>query len=432
MRKHLNCQVNMDGIEGNARNDISYTCLRMKQYFALLDRVIGDSKTLSKREFEKMYKGKAIEIILNAPIIFNDSISLYRGRLAEDIGDSEDLSKPATFSYVPLALNEKGIPKMGRANYKGQSIFYASERMGTNFKEISKDSNIGDEAYLAKWVLKPNSNLHLYRAIPDWGISEANDPISPFTITQPEIVNSELGLYLKRLGYIMMSNEEIGKYLGSSYLANCIYTATGVVKDSKGNTVFNDIHYDGIAYPCAIGNPNEVNIALKPEFVDNNLKLECVIKGHLAPDMRSVEYEKIGINENGRIVWYTSIIDENSITILDAKYFDYNGNFVDVSKGQILDADNKAVKSELTPFTQAIVYHRKEMFLNLANLVQMRINESQAVRKSSLEKCVGLDIIREFDGWKLNDNHKSTPLSKAVYTIKLKNQLKEISPDNVR
>ena len=103
-----------------------------------------------------------------------------------------------------------------------------------------------------------------------------------------------------------------------------------------------------------------------------------------------------------------------------------------MSKGQILDADNKAVKSELTPFTQAIVYHRKEMFLNLANLVQMRINESQAVRKSSLEKCVGLDIIREFDGWKLNDNHKSTPLSKAVYTIKLKNQLKEISPDNVR
>ena len=402
----------------------------MKQYLVLLDRVIGDSKTLSKREFEKVYKGKAIEIILNAPIIFNDSIPLYRGRLAEDVGDSEDLSKPATFSYVPLALNEKGIPKMGRANYKGQSIFYASERIGTNFKEISKDSNIGDEAYLAKWVLKSNSNLHLYRAIPDWGISETNDPNGIFSLTNPKIINSEFGVYLKRLGYIFMSNEEMGKYFGSSYVANCIYSATGFAKDSEGNIL--DVHYDGIAYPSAIGGPDEINIALKPEFVDKYLDLECVIKGRLAPDMKSVEYEKIGINENGRIVWYTSIIDENSITILDTKYLDYNENYVDVSEGQILDADNKVVNSELAPFAQAIIYHREEMFCNLVNFVQMRIKESQAVTKSSLEKSVGLDIIREFDGWKLVDSHKSTPLSKAVYTITLKNQLKEISPDEVR
>lgn len=274
----------------------------MKQCLALLDRVICDSKTLSKREFGKEYKGKAIKIILNAPVVFNGSMPLYRGRLAEDVGRTEDISKPATFSYVPHILNEKGLPKMGRANYKGQSIFYASEHMGTNFKEISKESDIGDEAYMAKWILKPNSNLHLYRIIPDWGISEANDPNGLFTITKPEIVNSKLGLYLKRLGYIMMSNEETGKYLGSSYIANCIYTATGVVKDSKGNIVYKDIHYDGIVYPSAIGNIDDVNIALKPEFVDKNLELECVIKGRLAPDMRSVKYEKIGINENGRIV----------------------------------------------------------------------------------------------------------------------------------
>ena len=291
----------------------------MEQYLALLDRVIGDSQTLSKREFEKEYKGKTIKIILNAPVVFNDSMPLYRGRLAEDVGGTEDLSNPATFSYVPIVLNENGLPKMGRANYRGQSIFYASVHMGTNFKEISKESNIGDEAYMAKWVLKPNSSLHLYRIIPDWGISETNNPDGLFTITKPEIVNSELGLYLKRLGYIMMSNEEAGKYLGSTYIANCIYAATGVVKDSKGNIVYNDIHYDGIVYPSAIGNINDVNIALKPEFVDKNLELECVIKGRLVPDMRSVKYEKIGINENGRIVWYTSIIDDNSIKIILGK-----------------------------------------------------------------------------------------------------------------
>lgn len=404
----------------------------MKQYLSLLDRVIGDSKTLSKREFEKEYKGKTIKIVLYAPVVFNDSMPLYRGRLAEDVGRTEDLSKPATFSYVPRFLNENGLPKMGRANYKGQSIFYASKHMGTNFKEISKESDIGDEAYMAKWVLKPNSNLHLYRTIPDWGINEANDSNSIFTITRSDIVNGELGIYLKRLGYIMMSNEETGKYLGSSYIANCIYSAKGNVKDSNGNIVYNDIHYDGIVYPSAIGNINDVNIALKPEFVDKYLDLECVIKGRLAPDMRSVKYEKIGINENGRIVWYTSIIDEDSITIIETKYRDCYGNYVNVSKGQILDANNNTVKSELAPFTQAIVFHREELFHGLIEFVQMSIKESQTVTKSSLEKSVPLCIIRGLHGWKLVDGHKSTPLSEAVYTIILKNQLREISPDEVR
>jgi len=404
----------------------------MKQYFALLDRVIGDSKTLNETEFEKEYKGNPIEIVLNAPVIINDSFPLFRGRLANNIHEYEDLSKPETFSYVPFSLNEKGLPEMERANYKGQSIFYASEHMGTNFKEISKDSNIGDEAYMAKWILNANSNLHLYRIIPEWGISEANDPNGLFTITKPEIVNSELGVYLKRLGYIMMSNEETGKYLGSSYIANCIYAATGIVKDSKGNTVYNDIHYDGIVYPSAIGNINDVNIALKPEFVDKNLKLECVIKGRLAPDMQSVKYEKIGINEAGKIVWYTSIIDEESITNISTQYRDPYGNYVDVSNGQIFDADNNLVSSELVPFAHAIKYHRDEMFNALAMFVQTEIKESQTVTKSSLEKSVPLCIIRGLNGWKLVDDHKSTPLCEAVYTITLKNQLREIYPDEVR
>ena len=404
----------------------------MEHYLALLDRVIDDSKALRRTEFEKTYKGNPIEIVLNAPVILNDSIPLFRGRLAKDIRKNEDLSNPATFSYVPLALNENGLPEMERANYKGQSIFYASERMKTNFKEISKESDIGDEAFLAKWVLKPNSNLHLYRTIPDWGINEANDPNGIFTITRSEIVNSELGIYLKRLGSIMMSNEEAGKYLGSSYIANCIYAATGIAKDSEGNVIDDDVHYDGIVYPSAIGDSDEINIALKPEFADKNLRLECVIKGRLTPDMRSVEYEKIGINENERIVWYSSIIDEDSITVIDTKYRDCYGNFVDVSKGRILDADNNTVKSELTPFTQAIVFHREELFHGLANFVQMSINESQTVTKSSLEKSVPLKIIRGLNRWKLVDGPQNTPLNEAVYTITLKNQLREILPEDVR
>lgn len=403
----------------------------MKKFIDLLDRVIGDAKTLSRTEFENKYKGKVIPIILNAPCVFNGSTYLFRGRLAEDVGLDEDLSSPATFSYVPLFLNNIGKPKMGRANYEGQSIFYASEHIKTNFKEISKDSNIGDEAYMAKWRIKPNSNLHLCRTVPAWGISTANDSNGTFSIADPSIVNGELGLYLKRLGYIMMSDEEVGKYLGSSFIANCIYSISVPTKDNDGNDT--GFHYDGIAYPSvAAGGTEEVNIALKPEFVDKHLELECVIKGRLAPDMRSVKYEKIGINEGGRIVWYSSFIDEKSIIEVMPTYFDTTGCSVDLAGGTILDADDKVVSSEMVPFTQPLNFHRDELFNGLAEFMNTQVKENQIDNIDALDKTAQVGIMREFSDWKLIRGDQKIMLSRVLFRVTLKNQIRKLTPEQVR
>lgn len=428
-KKQLNEATKLEQ-KGNF-NKLAPMLFYIKKQLALIDKVISDSKKLSSTEFEKEYKENPIEIILKTPDIVNDSISLYRSRLAKDIDKDEDLSDPATFSYVPLTMNKEGFPKMGRANYKGQSIFYASEHIKTNFREISKDCNIKDEAYLAKWNLKPNSNLHLYRTIPNWGISTARNQEGIFTINIPEIVNSDLGKYLEKLGKIMMSNEETGKYLGSSLISNCIYDAQGVLKDSKGNVYDSDIYYDGIAYPSATGETDDVNLALKPQFVDRNMELEYVIKGRLAADMRSVEFEKIGLNEEGRINWYALFYNDSSILITDVTYRDVKGNFVDVSKGLLLDANN-VVTSARTALTQAFEYHHEEMFRVLAKLVQINIKENQKVTKSSLEKIIPLRIIRGVNGWKFVDGDNCTPLIEAVYNITLKIQLREISTNSVR
>lgn len=401
----------------------------MEQYLELLDRVIGNSKTLSRIEFEKVYKGNPIKIILNTPIIFNDSIPLYRGRLAEDIRKNEDLSDPATFSYVPHDLNEKGLPKMGRANLKGQSIFYASMSIKTNFKEISKDSSIGDEAFMAKWNLKSNSNLHLYRTIPAWGISEDNDPNGIFTITDPEIINSDLGLYLKRLGYIMMSNEEIGKYLGSSYIANCIYAVNNVVKDSLGNEM--PVYYDGIVYPSAVGETGDINIALKPEFVDKNLELECVIKGHIAPDMKSVKFRKIGINEEGRIVWYKPIVDENCISNLVPIFFNLSHESIDVSKGYIIDANGQRIKSQFSAIDYMLHKYRDIIFENLCRLINVKIRNDQTISKASLEQNYNMALEFDLYGWQYVEGEAKTPLCKIRYEFTLKNILKRITNDEI-
>lgn len=90
------------------------------------------------------------------------------------------------------------------------------------------------------------------------------------------------------------------------------------------------------------------------------------------------------------------------------------------------------VSSELIPFAHAIKFHRDEMFNALAKFIHTEFNANQTITKKNLEKSVEVGIIREFNGWKLIGGNQSKSLSKVLYTITLKNLLREISPDKVR
>lgn len=382
-----------------------------------LESMYSDTKSLSEEEFDKAYSNYPINIILTSPLVLNEPMSMFRGRLAKNVGKDEDLSKPDTFSYVPLSLNKKGIPTRGRANYNGQSIFYASTSMKTNFKEISKNSNIGDVAYMAKWILKPNSNLHLYRAIPEDGVKVDGNTNSLFCISNASIVNSELGTYLKRLGNIMMSNEITGKYLGSSYIANYIYNAKGNVIRQEGNEIM--LHYDGIMYPSAISDSEEINIALKPEFVDLNLNLECVFKGVLAEDMKTVQFKEIGLNEGGKIVWYQFLLDEKSITNVISKYKDTSGNIVDTTNGQLFDANNKPMSSEKSIISFLFRNYRNMLFSELAKNVTVSVKEGQTIDKISLDKSTRMGLYLDLYDWKMVKEDFTVPLGGVAYEFDL-------------
>lgn len=401
----------------------------MKKNLELINRVIYDLKTQSREKFEGKYKGKPIKIILNVPVVINNTLPLFRGRLAKKVGKEEDLSNPATFSYVPLKMNMDGKPQKGRANYEGQSIFYASANMKTNFIEICKDSRIDDEAYMAKWILRPNSNLHLYRTIPAQGVSESGNPNSIFTITNPTIVNSSLGTYLKKLGCIMMSNEEHGKYLGSSYISNCIYSSKGCVKDADGQDI--EVHYDGILYPSAIGDVDDVNIAITPKFVDSNLSLEYVVKGNIDSDMCSVKFKKIGINENGKIVWYEAFLDENSITNVIPRYYNSSYEAVDTTHGQILDAGNHMVSTEKAALDYLLMNCQDQIFDKLGSLIDIKLEESKKIDKASIVITKDVFIGIDLKDWKLVKGNTKNTLCMVIYYFTLKSILREIEPNKV-
>lgn len=148
--------------------------------------------------------------------------------------------------------------------------------------------------------------------------------------------------------------------------------------------------------------------------------------------MRSVKYEKKGINEGGRIVWYSSFIDESSIIDIVPTYFDTTGRSVDLADGKILDANNKMVSSEMVPFTQAVNFHRDELFNGLAEFMNTQVKENQIDDITALDKTVRIGIIREFSGWKLVNGDQTILLSRVLFSITLKNQLRKLSPDEVR
>lgn len=148
--------------------------------------------------------------------------------------------------------------------------------------------------------------------------------------------------------------------------------------------------------------------------------------------MRSVKYEKIGINEGGRIVWYSSFIDESSIIDVVPTYFDTTERSVDLTGGKILDADDKVVSSEMVPLTQAVNFHHEELFNGLAEYMNTMVKENQIGDIAALDKAVTIGLIREFTGWKLVNSEKITPLSRVLFSVTLKNQLRKLSPDEVR
>ena len=62
--------------------------------------------------------------------------------MGNSIGADEDITNPSTFSYVPQNKCSSSFPPLQRCNFSGQSVFYASMSVKTNFKEIDKESSI--------------------------------------------------------------------------------------------------------------------------------------------------------------------------------------------------------------------------------------------------------------------------------------------------
>lgn len=270
------------------------------QAISFLNELKESAKTDTEAAFISKYgKTSNTRIPFLLPTHFCMSVLLYRSRLQSSIDENEDLTSPSTFSYVPLDFAKNKPIGLGRCNYTGQSVFYASLNYNTNFIEISKDSDEHIPIFLSVWEKEENIPFEIYRAIPIF--REDNTFSNVLGKKLPiEIASSPEGDYLTAFSDLITNKEDgNASYLPTALICNTIFNYDLTTLKSQG---FNYRSYDGITY-ASVRDLNGVNVAIRPSYVDEHLRLKYVYKG-IVEKGKPFILESVGICENNVISWY--------------------------------------------------------------------------------------------------------------------------------
>ena len=299
---------------------------KMEQNLESCLQSVKEFHSLSNPEKIIEYAKKELKLVHPfkiTPQFINDY--LYRVRTQESMQCDEDLLRSSSFSYVPKEFNQEGRPSMGRFNQQGESIFYASLYGTTNLKEMKDEIKEGDVVYLSKWKIKDDTPIRLYYIYPP-DVTQDN----PFLNSDfhPLLLEN-----LKEIGGILLDKEEEqNKYLKSSLIGNQIFSFK-----KKG------VSFDAILYPSVLGNKYEYNLAIKPEYVDANMELQCVYEAVVKDNRVSIDCSHIGINVNNKVEWYEFYIkDEDIVTSL---------SFIDKDNNPIMVFEDSTVNYNNTEYT---------------------------------------------------------------------------------
>lgn len=397
------------------------------RYHSKLDEYVNSAKTMDEQSFRRTYENDQGTLPFSVIRLPDIPLSLFRSRLERGVGSKEDLSSPQTFSYVPVASTSADFPKLQRANFSGQSIFYGSLSPTTNFREISEDVTVGEEIYMAKWNFKPDANLMLYKVLPPQGMF-LNEYFRNMLGLNEEVSNV-FESYFQKLGEIMMCTEEgNAKYLVSALCANYVYKFQPLLLPDGSKTK----PFDGILYPSTkMEDGSELNVAIKPECIDRYATLQYVIRGKVAKDLRSIDYSDIGFCNKGVIHWYSPWIDHKDITPTKTIVWDTNNSLVDIDGGVLYDKVGKAVSNPSAVFEYQKAYWAGEYIRHFQSSLRGEYNldelEEDHLPSSTFR---GHAILREVDGWKLVRNEREYDIGKIGFEFQVKSTFRRTQKPN--
>jgi len=212
----------------------------------------------------------------------------------------EDIACAYRYSYPP----EERVSNPQRMNIKNDSVFYGASDIKTALHETGIKEN--QVFYVSAWEIIDEAKMLIFPCIRSGIISKAlqtKEAYAPLAKFAGLIKSSlELETWYGKLTEIMSIPQN-----DKDALHRYIYYLTGGL---AYNIRHRKIPYkdslreiDAILYPSVMFDSGKYNLAIRPQFVKEHMRIKYVIKGIYNRGEVTCSFKHIGFNENDRIKW---------------------------------------------------------------------------------------------------------------------------------
>jgi hypothetical protein len=243
-------------------------------------------------------------LILNPKQAFENDQFLKNFFRVRPLADFKNIDLIREHSYPPI-----DTVKMGRCNFPKYPVFYCSTNPGTALLEVARNNNNNNVKYcISSWELMKSDQKIIFESF----LQIPLPPNNFFIQIKQNIVNKINDPFLKSYNKKLKKEQEDGlleylKYLDSCFVNDKDYSISATL---AYRTLFakHDLKTDVLMYPSVQSLNNGINLAIRPNFVDNNLRLNhlyilSIDRYNLTAGEMNVTLYNYGEFINNDIVW---------------------------------------------------------------------------------------------------------------------------------
>jgi hypothetical protein len=208
-------------------------------------------------------------LIINPKHAFENDKFLKNFFRVRPLADFKNIDLIREHSYPPI-----DIVKMGRCNFPKYPVFYCSTNPGTALLEVTRNNKDSNAKYcISSWELMQSDQKIIFESFLQIPLPSNNF----FIQIKQNIVNKINEPFIKSYNKKLKKEQKDGlleylKYLDSSFVNDIDYSISATLAH---RTLFakDDFKTDILMYPSVQSLNNGVNLAIRPNFVDNNLRM---------------------------------------------------------------------------------------------------------------------------------------------------------------
>lgn len=236
------------------------------------------------------------------------SLRFFRAREVDRISNIDLIRE---HSYPPI-----NCVGMGRCNFPNFPVFYCSDNPITALLEVVRNSEGSNRRFcISKWELDDSEKELIFQNFLQTSLPDEN-PFNFFKdnlsnkINEPFIESFNVGLEDERKEGLL----EYLKYLDTSFINDDNYSLSASLA-YRALYANHNLRTDILMYPSQQTNLKGVNLALSPNFADDNLKLVRLYIVELnnynsSTDRASLTFHKYAKVEKNIIVWKSIKLDD--------------------------------------------------------------------------------------------------------------------------